>query len=54
MAEVDRYWAMDELCQTLATQIDLLEQKQQMAHTEQGLSKGRLEVAWADQHIHHL
>ncbi len=48
MAEVDWYWAMDKQCQTLGTQIDLLEQELQMAHTEHGLSKGRLEAARAD------
>ncbi len=45
---------MDEQCQTLSTQIDLLEQEMQMAHMERALSKGRLEAARADQQVHHL
>ena len=45
---------MDEQCQTLATQINLLEQEMQMARMEQALSKGRLKAAQADQHVHHL
>ncbi len=40
VAEVDRYRAMDEQCQSLASQIDLLEQEIQMAQMEQALSKG--------------
>ncbi len=40
VAEVDQYRAMDEQCQSLAAQIDLLEQEIQMARMEQGLSKG--------------
>ncbi len=31
VAEIDRYQTMDEQCQTLATQIDLLEQEMQIA-----------------------
>ena len=54
VAEVDCYWAMDEQVQMLATQIDLLKQEHQMAHTKWGLSRGRLEAAWADQHVCHL
>ena|SRR5258707_14961920 len=34
VAEIDHYRVMDEQCQTLATQINLLKQEQQMAHTE--------------------
>ena len=54
MVEINCYQAMDKQCQMLATQIDLLEQEIQMAHTEWGLSKGRLEAVQADWHIHHL
>src|SRR5216684_2919012 len=54
VAEIDRYRAMDEQCQTLCTQIDLLEQELQMARVERGLSKGRLEVAKADRQVRHL
>ncbi len=48
VAEIDRYRTMDERCQTLCRQIDLLEQELQMARVERGLSKGRLEAAKAD------
>ncbi len=48
MAEIDHYRTMDEQCQTLSAQIDLLEQEMQMAQMERALSKGRLEVAQAD------
>ncbi len=34
VAKVDQYWAMDEQCQTLCAQIDLLEQEIQMARME--------------------
>ncbi len=54
VAKVNRYWAMDKQCQSLASQIDLLEQEIQTAWTEQGLSKGRLEAAWADRQVCHL
>ncbi len=54
VAEVDCYWAMDEQVQMLATQIDLLKQEHQMAHTKWGLSRGRLEAAQADRHVCHL
>ena len=54
VAEVNRYHTMDEQCQTLCTQIDLLEQEIQMAQMEWSLSKGRLEVAWADRQVCHL
>src|SRR5258708_16043428 len=45
---------MDEQCQTLRSQIDLLEQELQTAHVERGLSKGRLEAAKADHQVRHL
>ena len=48
LAEIDHYRTMDEQCQTLSAQIDLLEQEMQMAQMERALSKGRLEVAQAD------
>ncbi len=48
VAEIDCYHTMDEQCQTLSAQIDLLEQEMQMAQMERSLSKGRLEAARAD------
>src|SRR5258708_22833873 len=54
VAEIDRYRTMDEQCQVLCSQIDLLEQELQTAHVERGLSKGRLEAAKADRQVHHL
>ncbi len=54
VAEINHYCTMDEQCQSLCSQIDLLEQELQMARMERGLSKGRLEVAQADQQVHHL
>ncbi len=40
VAEVDRYWAINKQCQSLASQINLLEQEIHMARMERGLSKG--------------
>src|SRR5260221_74501 len=54
VAEIDRYRTMDEQCQSLCSQIDLLEQELQTARVERGLSKGRLEAAKADRQVHHL
>ena len=54
VAEIDWYRVMDEQCQLLCTQIDLLEQEIQMARMEQSLSKGRLEAARVDRQVHHL
>src|SRR5258707_3735530 len=54
VAEIDRYRTMDEQCQTLYSQIDLLEQELQTARVERGLSKGRLEAAKADRQVCHL
>jgi len=54
MAEIDRYCAMDEQCQSLCSQIDLLEQELQTACLKRGLSKGRLEVAKVDRQVCHL
>src|SRR5258707_5484585 len=54
VAEIDRYRAMDEQCQSLCSQIDLLDQELQTAHLERGLSKGRLEAAKADRQVCHL
>ena len=54
VAEIDQYRAMDEQCQMLCTQINLLEQEIQTAQMEQGLSKGRLKAAWADHQVRHL
>src|SRR5258708_10570454 len=54
VAEVDRYCAMDEQCQSLCSQINLLEQEIQTARMEQNLSKGRLEAAQADCQVSHL
>src|SRR5260221_2856046 len=54
VAEIDWYRAMDEQCQSLCSQIDLLDQELQTAHLERGLSKGRLEAAKADRQVHHL
>src|SRR5258707_12601269 len=51
VAEIDRYRAMDEQCQSLCTQVDLLEQELQTARLERGLSKGRLEAAKADRQV---
>ncbi len=34
VAEIDRYHAMDKQCQSLCSQINLLEQEMQMAHME--------------------
>jgi len=45
VAKIDCYQAMDEQCQTLSTQIDLLEQEIQTAQMEWALSKGRLKAA---------
>src|SRR5216684_3802819 len=45
VAKIDHYRAMDKQCQSLCSQIDLLEQEIQMARMEQSLSKGRLEAA---------
>ncbi len=45
VAEIDQYRAMDEQCQSLCSQIDLLEQEMQTARMEHSLSKGRLEAA---------
>jgi len=54
VAEIDWYRAMDEQCQSLCSQIDLLEQELQMARMERSLSKGRLEAAWVDRQVSHL
>src|SRR5260370_16736294 len=54
VAEIDWYRAMDEQCQSLCSQIDLLDQELQTAHLERGLSKGRLEAAKADRQVCHL
>ncbi len=54
VAEIDRYHTMDEQCQSLCSQIDLLEQELQTARVEWGLSKGRLEAAKADRQVCHL
>ncbi len=40
VAEINHYQAMDEQCQMLGTQINLLEQELQTAHMECSLSKG--------------
>ena len=45
---------MDEQCQSLCSQIDLLDQELQTARLEWGLSKGRLEAAKADHQVRHL
>ena len=45
---------MDEQCQSLCSQIDLLDQELQTARLERGLSKGRLEAAKADRQVRHL
>ncbi len=45
---------MDEQCQSLCSQIDLLDQELQIARMERGLSKGRLEAAKADRQVRHL
>src|SRR5260221_862895 len=54
VAEIDRYQVMDEQCQSLCSQIDLLDQELQTACLERGLSKGRLEAAKANRQVHHL
>ena len=54
VAEVDHYHAMDEQCQALYSQIDLLEQEIQMARMEHSLSKGRLEATRANCQVQHL
>ncbi len=54
VAEIDHYRAMDEQCQLLCSQIDLLKQEIQMARMERSLSKGRLEAARADRQVSHL
>ncbi len=54
VAEIDHYRAMDEQCQVLCSQIDLLEQEIQTARMERSLSKGRLEAARADRQVQHL
>src|SRR5258707_6990230 len=54
VAEIDRYQAMDEQCQSLYSQIDLLDQELQTARLERGLSKERLEAAKADRQVRHL
>src|SRR5258707_7965660 len=54
MAEIDCYHAMDKQCQSLYSQIDLLEQQIQMARMELSLSKGRLEAARVDRQGRHL
>src|SRR5258708_7529644 len=54
VAKIDRYRAMDEQCQSLCSQINLLNQELQMARLERGLSKGRLEAAKADRQVCHL
>src|SRR5260221_5490501 len=53
VAEIDQYHAMDEQCQSLCGQIDLLEQEIQTARMERGLSRGRLEAARADCQVCH-
>ncbi len=54
VAEIDQYRAMDKQCQSLCSQIDLLDQELQTARLECGLSKGRLEAAKADHQVRHL
>src|SRR5258707_3504653 len=54
VAEIDRYRAMDEQCQSLCSQIDLLKQELQMACLKRGLSKARLEAAKADRQDCHF
>ncbi len=54
VAEIDRYRAMDEQCQSLCSQVDLLEQELQTARMERGLSKGQLEAAKANRQVCHL
>ena len=51
VAEIDRYWAMDEQCQSLSAQIDLIQQEMETARMEWSLSKGRLEAAKANQYV---
>ena len=45
VAEINQYHAMDEQCQSLCSQIDLLEQEIQTAQMEHSLSRGRLKAA---------
>ena len=54
VAKIDRYHTMDEQCQALCSQIDLLEQEIQTARMERSLSKGRLEAVRADRQVCHL
>ncbi len=54
VAEIDRYHVMDKQCQSLCSQINLLEQEMQTARMERGLSRGRLEAAQADHQVRHL
>ena len=54
VAEIDHYRAMDEQCQALYSQIDLLKQEIQMAQMEWSLSRGRLKAARADHQVRHL
>ena len=42
---------MDEQCQSLAAQVDLIQQEMETAHMERSLSKGRLEAAKADWYV---
>src|SRR5258707_11129021 len=51
VAEVDRYRLMDKQYQSLAAQVDLIQQEMEAARMEQNLSKGRLEAAKADQYV---
>ena len=51
VAKVDRYRAMDEQCQSLAAQVNLIQQEMEMARMERSLSKGRLEAAKANRYI---
>src|SRR5229473_1326070 len=54
VAEINRYQAMDEQCQSLSAQINLIQQEMEMARMERSLSKGRLEAAKANQYVHSL
>src|SRR5260370_39856127 len=54
VAEINQYRAMDEQCQSLCSQIDLLDQELQTACMERGLSKGTLEAAKAGRQVPHL
>ena len=51
VAKVDRYCTMDEQCQSLSAQLDLIQQEMETACMERSLSKGRLEAAKADQYV---